>query len=79
MWNDHYEPTALDSYVTPLRLNQEHFQAHRKEDFFHVDEALKKMNLWPIVTLEEEFSLIKCANSFAPPTFMRAIKGRSPG
>jgi hypothetical protein len=25
MWNDHYDPTTLDSYVTSLRLNSEHF------------------------------------------------------
>jgi hypothetical protein len=55
MWNDHYDSTALDSYVTPLRLNSEHFHAHRKTDFFFVEQALKKMNLWTIANLEQEY------------------------
>jgi hypothetical protein len=55
MWNNHYDSTALDSYVTPLRLNSEHFRAHRKIDFFFVEQALKKMNLWTIANLEQEY------------------------
>jgi hypothetical protein len=55
MWNDHYDSTALDSYVTPLRLNSEHFRAHRKTNFFFVEQALKKMNLWTIANLEQEY------------------------
>jgi hypothetical protein len=55
MWNDHYDSTALDSYVTPFRLNSEHFRAHRKTDFFFVQQALKKMNLWTIANLEQEY------------------------
>jgi hypothetical protein len=55
MWNDHYDPTALDSYVTPFRLNKEHFRAHQKTYFFYVEKALKTMNLWTIVNLEQEY------------------------
>jgi hypothetical protein len=55
MWNDHYDSTALDSFVTPHRLNTEHFRAHQKTDFFFVEQALKKMNLWTIANLEQEY------------------------
>jgi hypothetical protein len=41
--------------VTPHRLNAEHFCAHRKIDFFFVEQALKKMNLWTIANLEQEY------------------------
>jgi hypothetical protein len=55
MWNDHYDSTALDSFVTPHHLNSKHFRAHRKTDFFFVEQALKKMNLWTIANLEQEY------------------------
>jgi hypothetical protein len=55
MWNDHYDSSALDSFVTPHRLNSEHFRAHRKTDLFFVEQALKKMNLWTIANLEQEY------------------------
>jgi hypothetical protein len=55
MWEKFYEPIQPKSSVKPSRLNVAFHDMHKHDDFKYVDIALKKMNLWPLVTIEEDY------------------------
>jgi hypothetical protein len=55
MWEQFYEPAVPEPAVKPRRLNVEFHNMYKHDDFKYVDMSLKKMNLWPLVTLEEDY------------------------
>ncbi|KAK1561685.1 hypothetical protein QYE76_017663 [Lolium multiflorum] len=55
MWEQFYEPAVPEPAVKPRRLNVEFHNVYKHDDFKYVDMALKKMNMWTLVTLEQDY------------------------
>jgi hypothetical protein len=55
MWEKFYEPAVPEPSVKPRCLNVTFHDMHKDDDFKYVDMALKKMNLWTLVTIEQDY------------------------
>ena len=55
MWEQFYAPAVPEPAVKPRRLNVDFHNMYKHDDFKYVDMALKKMNLWTLVTLEQDY------------------------
>jgi hypothetical protein len=71
MWEQFYEPIVPEPSVKPRRLNIPFHDMHKHDDFKYVDMALKKMNLWTLVTIEQDYlpelvSQFFCTTYFHP-------------
>jgi hypothetical protein len=55
MWEQFYQPAVPEPAVKPRRLNVEFHDMYKHDDFKYVDMASKKMNMWKLVTLEQDY------------------------
>jgi hypothetical protein len=56
MWDEFYDDLKLNPYVRPCSLNVEWWNMYIDSDFRFVDEALRKMDLFDLVCLKEDYN-----------------------